>query len=438
VIPDRTAALQELADRYFATPSARAKLTVAAQPAEDSPRAPSRHDALVKYGVASREHGLSGAALLAALSVKNGTYEEPKPDDEVRSIARWCDREIESKAGTPLQAVDAAELLSRPYKEPSFLVDHLVPENALVLLSGDTGSAKTALALHLCVSVACGLPVAGRFPARPDAVALYVNGEMSADTLTRYLHEAAAGLRVTIPPKRLIFEGADGIASWRFGENPAALAALVGELRPSLVVLDTQRALLVDDESDTAEVRRVFGWLRTNIVDAFGASVLVAHHLRKIGPISNSSRERVAGSRDIIASVDVHLAAKARDGGPMHAIKMDKTRAPHEGVCAGTEWPVEARLEPGAPKRSIFVAGEPESAATASDVSAEGKAVDEIRARLEAEGSLTADDVKATSGAPKRAWDRLRKSGEIVQAGKCGRKVRYALQTSLPQAEGLF
>ncbi len=324
------------------------------------------------------------------------------------------------------------------YVEPTFLVAHLVLARALGLLSGDTGSAKTAFLIHLCLSLIAGLPVAGRFPVRADATVLFVNGEMGTDTLARYLHEAAAGLRVNIPTNRFFFEGADGIASWRFGENPTALVALVEKLRPDLVVLDTQRALLVDDESDTAEVRRVFGWLRTNIIDAFGATVLIAHHLRKIGPISNSSRERVAGSRDIIASVDVHIAAKARDGGPMHAIKMDKTRAPHEGVCAGTEWPVQARLEPGAPHRSIFTAGEPESAATASDVSAEDKAVDEIRARLEAEGALSIEQLNVRSGTQKRAWRRLKQSDEVVSAGRDGRKTLYALRDSLQEDETLL
>jgi hypothetical protein len=426
MIPDLTDALHGLADRHFGkTPTSPPKLAIVGE--EPESKLPSRHDALVKYGVLSRENGLSGAALLAALNAKNSTYDEPKPDDEVRALARWCDREVDTNVVPLLSVVDATALLERPYKPPSFLAKFLIPEKSLVLLSGDTGGGKTAFLFHACLSIITGTPVAGQFDVRPGTVILYVNGEMSDDTLTRYLQEAAAGLKTSTPANRLFFEGGDGIATWRFGESPTALAALVEKLRPDLVILDTQRALLVEDESDTSEVRRVFAWIRTNIVNAFGTSVIIAHHLRKIGPISNSSRERVAGSRDIIGSVDVHLAAMARDGNPLHALRLDKTRMPFDGVGQGTEWPIEARLEPGSPNRSTFLAGEPTSAA--KDASAEDAAVDEIRARLSAENGLTIDDLNAKSGTRRRAWDRLRKTGEIREIGKLKRKSLYALAT---------
>jgi hypothetical protein len=344
----------------------------------------------------------------------------------------------EPRRSQVLRTVDATDLLSQSYEPPRFWAEHIGPEPSIVLLLGDTGSAKTALLLHMAVALAAGVPIAGKFAVAQDAVVLYVNGEMGREAIVRYLQEAAGGLSVAVPRSRLFFEGDDGVATWRFMENPAALEQLVADLRPTVVILDTQRALLVEDEVDTPGVRRAFGWLRTHIVNAYGASVLVAHHLRKIGPVSNSARERVAGSRDILASVDVHIAAKARDGCALHALKLDKTRTPFQGVCAGAEWPVEARLEMGAPNRSIFIAGDVTSAATAADSSADDKAADEIRARLEVDGALTIDDLKANGGAAKRAMERLRKIGEVVPAGKRDRKTLYALKASLQQTEELF
>ena len=392
-----------------------------------------RRSALMR-GKWDEQHGerTYGAMTIAtAVASCRETYEPRTPHDAP----------VIQRSQTPrqtLRTIDASEITARPYKPPRFLVDHLIPERALVLLSGDTGAAKTAFLLHTCVSAIVGCPIAGQFPSQTDLRVLYCNGEMGADVLARYLHEAAAGIGVTIPSQRLFFEGADDIASWRFGEDPTALATLVEHLRPNLVILDTQRALLVDDESDTSEVRRVFGWLRTNIVDALGASIVIAHHLRKISAISNSARERVAGSRDLIASVDVHLAAKARDGAALHALRLDKTRSPHEGVCAGTEWPVEARLEPGAPNRSTFVASAPEDSRPVADTSADDRAADEIRARLEAEGPLTIEDLGATGGAAKRAMRRLKDNDEVTEAGKRGRKTLYALKSALHDAEALL
>ena len=195
---------------------------------------------------------------------------------------------------------------------------------------------------------------------------------------------------------------------------------------------------MIENESDQPEVRRAFAWLRSRIVNQYGTSVIIAHHLRKVGPVSNASRERVAGSRDIIASVDVHLAAKARDGGPMHAIRLDKTRMPLDGVGQGTEWPIEARLEASSPNRSTFTASAPISAATAANASAEERAVDEIRARLEAEGPLTIEAVGAKTGTGRRAWKRLMAAGELVEAGKDVRKTLYALKATVPEADDLW
>lgn len=335
----------------------------------------------------------------------------------------------------PLKTVDAADLLVQKFEPPRFWAQHIGPEASLILVSGDTGSGKTALLMHLSVAAASGMLIAGTFPVAPDLVVLYVNGEMGAPTLVRYLHEAAAGLGVTVPRSRLYFEGSDGVALWRFADSHSALEQLVADLRPHVVVLDTQRALLIEDECDTAEVRRAFGWLRSHIVNRYGASVVIAHHLRKLGPVSNGARERVAGSRDIIASVDLHLSVQARSGAPMHALRLDKTRSPIDGVSAGAEWPVEARLEPGAPNRSIFAASAPQSAAIAADASAEERAVEEIRATLDATGPSTIDDVGAKSGTGRRAWKRLMAAGELVETGKRGRKTVYALKSSLP-AEG--
>jgi hypothetical protein len=46
--------------------------------------------------------------------------------------------------------IDAADLLAKPYEPPSFLVTPIIPTaGAIVVLTGDTGSGKTALLLVL-------------------------------------------------------------------------------------------------------------------------------------------------------------------------------------------------------------------------------------------------------------------------------------------------
>lgn len=337
-----------------------------------------------------------------------------------------------TRANSQLDAVDATALLARPYEPPRFLVRHLIPEASIVLLSGDTGAAKTAFALHVAVSVAAGRPVAARFAVPEPRRVLYVNGEMGADTVRRYLDEALAGADVALEPGQLFFEGLDGVANWHFSTASAAqLEELVDRLRPAIVVLDTQRALLIEDENDGVAVLRAFGWLRKRIVNAFGSSIVVSHHLRKLGPASNNSSQRVAGNRAIVTSVDVHLAALAPEGRPMNALYLDKARATVDGVGRGTEWPIDARLEycgRDVPSRSYFVAGDPQGA----EMSARERTAAALLELVESDGPKTTKQLGATGGGKKRALEELKKTGQIVECGRDGKAALWGTPRHKP------
>jgi hypothetical protein len=248
---------------------------------------------------------------------------------------------------------------------------------------------------------------------------------MNSDSLQQYLHQAVAAFAKPLPPGRIHFEGAGGLATFRFQpDDQVRLERLIKRLSPVLVVFDTMRALFEVDENDAGDVRRPFAYLR-QLCENHDCSAVVAHHVRKIGQVSNSDRERVSGSRDIIAAVDVHVALKSVDGRPLHAIKIDKTRFPHAGVAVGTEWPVTATLEPGTPPRSIILAAEHTSPKVVAEKLAHAEAA--ILERLEAEGPLTIAALGADRGNAKRAFETLRKAKAVVVVDKVGRKKLYGL-----------
>jgi len=257
---------------------------------------------------------------------------------------------------------------------------------------------------------------------------LYFNGEMAPDTLRGYLHQALSGLGKTaadLLSGRFMFEGDSGYSSLALAhDNPPGLRfeALLARLRPSVVVLDTLRGLTHLDENDTRAVRELLNWLEKLAVK-YGCCIVVLHHLRKLGPVSNSDRERVAGSRDLIAAADVHLAFKSTDGRPMHGLTLGKTRFPADGIGQGTHWPVEARLDMAVtPPRSTFTIGEPDSATMAASIDDDE---DEILAAIDAEGPRTIEQLGARTGNRKRAYERLLKGGTIVKRGTVERKSLY-------------
>jgi len=365
-------------------------------------------------------HGVHGVKDPSALHIADPEHFAEQWESAV--TAAELDHSVGEEPNIPqLVAVDAVDLITRPFTPPAFLVNPIVPRHGSVLLTGDTGSGKTALTMHLVLCIITQMPVGGRFMISEDTrPVLVLNGEMGSDLLISYLHQAAAGLGIaTIPRGRLLFEGPDGVAQFCFSESRAALEKLVADVHPCAIFFDTQRALFGLNENDTEAVRAACDWLH-DIAEKYRLVNMLNHHVRKLGPVSNSDRERVAGSRDWVAGVDVHLIAKSRDGRPMHALSIGKTRMPTAEAMTGTEWPIEARLElREEPPRSIIVAADP---VRASEVSSLEDAIDELVARLEAEGPMTIEQMGATKGNVKRAYESLRQQDRLVEVGKDGRK----------------
>ena len=188
----------------------------------------------------------------------------PAAIDEVQQIiAAISSRDQNGKTGE-LETVDAAELLAADYAEPRFTIEHLVGERGITLVSSDTGGGKTATLINASVALALGERVAGRFATvASDRPVLFVNGEMGGDLLQQYLHQAVAAFAAPLLAGRIYFEGAGGLATFRFRPADCArLERLVERLDPVLVIFDTMRALFEVDENDAGDVRRPFAYLR--------------------------------------------------------------------------------------------------------------------------------------------------------------------------------
>ncbi len=370
----------------------------------------------------------------------------PDPDEEHRQILaflavqkrRW---DLEKQASL-MPLVDSTKLASAAYKSPEFLVEYILPKQGLTLFTGDVGSTKTAFAVQMAVAISTGKPVAGLFATTADLErpVIYMNGEMGSDEIQRYLKEAIAGLGATPPKYAFSFAGEDGVASFGFGRSPdwrsETFEAVLKLNRPRLVIIDSLRALSGIDEVNVAEVRPFFNWLR-HLANKYDCAFMVLHHLRKLGLINNT-RERVSGSRDLLASCDVHIAAISSNGAPMHALELGKTRSPWNGISQGTKWPIEAHLKfgpnPSLPPKSIFVATPPQASGPA--VSAIDTAKAELVRRLAPGVPMTRQQLGAEDGSLKRAFVAMLRAFEIIECGKLGRKTLYTLARSCGTSDG--
>jgi KaiC/GvpD/RAD55 family RecA-like ATPase len=365
-------------------------------------------------------------------------------DSATAEIERACEGVDDEEIVDPLETIDARDLLGREIRGTPFVVEHLFPEEGLVLFTGESGSGKTAFALHAASAVAFGLPVGGRFATlAPGGPVFYLNGELPPSLLQNVLRASVAGLGESIdaiPLGALLFEGSDGMATIRFRANHSDIEqrrrfiSTMERHRPKLVFLDTQRALFDLDEKEALQVRPELDWLR-QIARRFKCCIVLLHHLRKQSAVSNAARERVSGSSDLIANVDVHIQGTNAVGRFMKSLYFDKTRYPRGPYRAGVRCQVEATFEPpsdvtGQPGRSSFVVGGPDE--DEPDLETETAAQRDIIARLTSEGPLTRNQIGAgenASGNMRRAFKELDKRRRIVKTGqRAGRSELWSVK----------
>jgi len=393
-----------------------------------------KHEVIDLQQVLEAQPELLGTA--AAVERFEDEVAQARSDAWFQRYGQVCDR------ARSMKFRDAVDLLTADYEAPTFLVDHLIPDQGITLLTGDVGSGKTAFALHLACALATGSDVAGEFSSHNELQrpVLYLNGEMSTNDVRRYLQQTLSGLGVSLARGRLRFHGYDALAPFGFGIRPDwrsdALGAVLELDRPSLVILDSLRALADMDENSAEEVRKFFSWLRALAVK-YDCSFLVVHHLRKMSVVSNSSRERVSGSRDLLACCDVHVAVTSRSGAPMHQLEIEKTRVPAAGIGQGAKWAIETKLvvESGsaAPPKSIFIArAASEGGAVRLDAVAEAKVT--LSQSLQSDGPQTRYELKADSGSRKRAFDWLLRAGDVSEVGKKGRAKLYDCKPAVNSA----
>ncbi len=183
--------------------------------------------------------------------------------------------------------------------EPSWLVDGVLPCEALTLFYGAPGHAKTFFALDIAASIASATPWHGR-SVTPGAV-VYVVAEGVRGLQARV--EAWAHARRVAIPERL-FIGTDAV-QLHLQEDPDEFVrdvrAQVNE-PISLVVLDTLARCFRGGEENSAKDTGLLVHGADLISKELDATVLLVHHARKEGDVERGS-SALSGAVDTMFSV---------------------------------------------------------------------------------------------------------------------------------------
>ncbi|CAM5547018.1 hypothetical protein SALBM217S_02344 [Streptomyces griseoloalbus] len=301
----------------------------------------------------------------------------------------------------------SADLETIPDPEP--LVSGVLYRDSLAWLYGKPGGGKSFLALDWAGCVAAGRPWTGREVSRGPVLYLVAEGSRGIRRRVRAWEQTTgqpmAGV-LFLPVAVQLLHGTDR----------AALVALVGELQPALVVIDTQARVTVGaEENSNAEMGRVVA-AADELREASGACVLMVHHTgRQGGNMRGASAFDGAASSVIRANRDGDwldvICEKQKDDEDFPPIRLRMTRTADSLTLTATD--------PGRP-----------AAAT------EGQAeiLRELRQSFGSDGA-SASVLLKTTGASERTFYRDLKSlvtaGSVVRGGTQARP-RYYLPEHAP------
>ena len=206
------------------------------------------------------------------------------------------------KGGEAFSALPAHLFLEAVGNPPPMLIEGLLPDKSLFLLSGKPKAGKSFLALDMAFAVRRGEPVFGTHAVHHPGPVVYLGMEDGEYEIANRL--MARGVRR---------DGSDGadieICARRFNlsepERMAALRAYLEPLQPSLLIVDTAaEALGIKDWLNRSEIVEKVGLLR-DLARQVCAVLLVSHNRKSDG----DSGDEIAGSNAFTGAVDGWISA---------------------------------------------------------------------------------------------------------------------------------
>ena len=257
--------------------------------------------------------------------------------------------------------------------DPEPLIDGILYRDSLAWLYGRPGSGKSFVALDWAGCVANGMP----WQLRP----------VTAGVVLYLVAEGARGIRKRVRAWESTFRQpmTDVVflplaVQLLHGTDRQALIALVKELQPALVVIDTQaRCTVGANENDNGEMGKVVA-AADHIRQASGACVLMVHHSGKNG-LDMRGASAFEGAATSIIRV-------TKDGGQWIDVTSDKQKDEEEFR------PIRLRMTLTSDSVVLTASGPDDITATTDH---QNKILDELRQTFGSEGASAAQLLRTTN-----------------------------------------
>jgi hypothetical protein len=186
---------------------------------------------------------------------------------------------------------------------PDWLVSRAIERGTVIVLSGDTGAAKSIVSSSLLAAAMERSDWLGR---RTSIERLTVVDEENPERLVHGRLRALGAENEAL--ERFRYYSREGIAIGDAGRSDAWLREHLDEFRPDLLVIDTlMAACAVEDTNSNSEAVRIMKLLR-GLAREFDCAVLLLHHERKSNKdYPSSSGQAMMGARQWAGQADAHM-----------------------------------------------------------------------------------------------------------------------------------
>jgi hypothetical protein len=295
-----------------------------------------RNNSLFKEACVLVERGSSREFILATLRVFNSqNCKPPLSEQELGSIVESAStrtkpiQEVKPIKKTPEKTIAwASDMLGKEPEPVEYVVDKLIPKASLVLLDARAAQFKTSIAISAAIAVTRGIPAFSFLPTKKGVVGI-LDGESGPWLMPRYLKMLGANT----DDKIVILE----MPQYDLGkkEDVLFIENFIAENNIVLLIADSLRRLSNGDENDSSTQSGTLTTLKT-IANHTGCAIELIHHERKRDrgetvTEEDDMLERIRGSSDIAAAVDVVLQLKRQPKSEMVEIHITKNRYGPDG-----------------------------------------------------------------------------------------------------------
>jgi len=181
-------------------------------------------------------------------------------------------------------------------------VDGILERSAVTVLSGDTGSGKSLVALSMGIAVMCGRPWLGR-AVKPGPVIL-----SDAEMVEREAVDRLRGFGVRgADDKRFVYLNRQAI-DLGVAESVDALSDLCGRREASALILDALMGHAPSvDVNDNSQAVALYAEVLRPLAVELGLAVLLVHHESKPRQGPRDSSLATMGARQWVGQADVQL-----------------------------------------------------------------------------------------------------------------------------------